>query len=370
MRCTATLAATAAFPLLLAVDPPGRDGRALADDRSPIVLNCDGAGTTIAKPVGDTLFQVQQLWSTNASNGIQSFPGGNFAFVNCTPTLRTPTENTLSCSVFDPVLQSWGEPPIVTTVSSDFLDGPFVNPFNSIGELNGEYLTIFEVGGEGYSFRLRFLDATLAEPGGFPVLIGTTSPTAGAFLVRDVDRPGGASGRTNFTVGMQYDDLCFDFAVTPTQPGGVLVGELRARTLEDGGLCGAVVAENLSVALTPTGPSGRAGGVCSYVVVDPGRCFPPGIPFSAGSTLCLPCAGDCREFPGGVDFVYRNPNPLQSSYIDCLDVKVELAGSECSYGGCTDELPAITILRSPTPSASLAAALSAHPSGTASGPKP
>jgi hypothetical protein len=344
----AVLSWIAAPALLIATEA------ALAQGRSPIVLNFDGAGTTIVKPFADSSFQVQQLWTSNSVNGIQSFSDGSFAFVNCAPSLRTTTEITLSCSIYDATLGRWGEPPVVTTVGFDFLDGPFANPFNSLFELTGDYLTAFQIDEEAYSFRLRLLDAIRAQPGSFPVLVGQTSPeTIQTFLLRNVDLPDGTPEVTNFTIGMQLDDLCVDFDVTPVAPGGALVGTLDARRRNRDGTCGEVLVADRPAAFLPTSGAGRAGTICRYRVVDPGRCAPGPPPFGVGATLCLPCADVCRDFSGAISFVFRNPDFRTSAYIDCLDVSVELTTPQCLHE-CEDGLPAITILQSPGTSAASA----------------
>lgn len=74
---TARARASLAAVCLLLVD----SGSAAAQDRSPIVLNCDGGGTTIVKDLGGSSLQVQQLWTNNSVNGIPSFADGGFAFV-------------------------------------------------------------------------------------------------------------------------------------------------------------------------------------------------------------------------------------------------------------------------------------------------
>jgi hypothetical protein len=319
----------------------GGAATAAAQDRSPIVLNCDGNGTTVVKEFPDSSFQVQQLWTNNSVNGIQAFTDGTFAFVNCTPTLRTLQELDLSCRVFDQTLGSWGEPPITTTVPADFLDGDFANPYNSLFESTGEYLTVFDVGSQSYGFRLRFLDAVLA-PSGAPVLIGETSPEARAFMLRTVDVTGGTSKTTNISVGLQFDDLCADFDLNPTAPGGTLVGTFGARELNADGSCGDVVVADRSAALVPSGSVGQGGAGCPYRVLEVGECSPLA-PFQVGSTICLPCGGTCREFDDDIDIVLQNSFTSASAYVDCRDVVVEPSEGDafqCSQE-CEDGLPAI-----------------------------
>jgi hypothetical protein len=324
---------------------------ARGQDRSPIVLNCDGGGTTIVKDFPDgSQFQVQQLWTNNSVNGIQSFPGGTFAFVNCTPTERNNEDVTLSCSVFDQVLGRWGEPPILNTVGLDFLDGDFSNPFNSLFSWTGEYLTLFDVGEESYSFRIRFVDA-VRTAGSFPVLVGTSNPPAQSFMLRNTDIPDGTTEATNVSVGLQFGDLCVDLDLNAVAPGGTLAGTFGARQLNDDGSCGATVVEDRSAALIPAGGAGAAGAACAYVVSEPGECNPAGF-LSEGTRVCLPCTGTCREFQGDLDLVFGDP-----LYIYCTDVVVERATGECSRA-CDGER-AVSLVADQRTSAAAAAAVAA-----------
>jgi hypothetical protein len=315
---------------------------AAAQDRSPIVLNCDGAGTTVVKELPDSSFQVQQLWTNNSVNGIQAFTDGSFAFVNCTPTVRTLQELELSCRIFDEALGTWGEPPVVSNVPADFLDGDFANPYDSLFGVTGEYLTVFEAAGESYSFRFRFLQAALTAAG-FPVLLGESNPeTRSAFLLRDVDVPGGATDVTNFSLGVQVDDLCLDFDLNPTAPGGTLAGSLQARALLEDGSCGDPVGEERLAAFVPSGSVGEAGATCPYRVLEIGGCSPL-TPFEVGSTICLPCTGACEEPNDDIDIVLANTFNDASAYVDCRDVVVELDEDDDPRCGaeCEDGLPAI-----------------------------
>ena len=352
------LAATASVPWVVTAVLLGAPTGALAQGRSPIVLDCDGAGTTIVKSLGDSRFQVQQRWATNQVNGIQSFADGSFAFVNCTPEARTVTDARLSCSVFDEGLQRWSSTAIATTVGTDFLDGPYLNPLDELGALAGEYLLTFEIGNDGYSFRLRYLDGLLAQ-GGFPVLVGQSAPQSQTFLVRDVDRPDGAQLGTNFTIGIQYENRCFDLGVTPSSVGGVLLGSLTARVRDADGTCGAPIADDQPVALVPSGARERYGR-CRYRVVQRGTCLPADTPEQVRDVLCLFCIDECRELPGKTTFLYSNVNYRQSAYVDCLDFELELETPQCSMENeCEDSIPAVTILTSPA-AAATENALAAH----------
>jgi hypothetical protein len=296
-----------------------------AQDRSPVVLNCDGGGTTLVKDFAGSSFQVQQLWTSNQTNGIQAFDDGTFAFLNCSPTLRTQEEVTLSCSIFDQALGRWGESPVVTTVGLDFLDGDFANPFNSLFEWTGEYLTVFDVGTESYSFRMLFLDAFQTEDG-FPILLGQTNPQSRAFMLRNVDVPGGTTNTTNVSVGMQFDDLCVDLDLNPTAPGATLVGTLGARVLNQDGSCGNLIVENRFAALTPSGGSGRAGSECSYIETDPIDCEPDG-GFERDTIFCLPCTGTCRDFSERVTIAVPSGS---GGYRFCRDIIFNRLDEGCS----------------------------------------
>lgn len=316
--------------------------RASAQGRSPLVLNCDGAGTTIVKNLGGSSFQVQQLWATNAVNGIQSFTDGSFAFVNCTPSLRTRTEQTLSCSVFDAAVGRWGEPPIVTTVGIDFLSGDLENPFNSLPRLTGEYLTIFPLGAEEYTFRMRFLDAVVTQEG-FPLLIGDTSPQSRAFLLRNVDVAEGTTNVTNFSIAMQASSVCFDFDVSPIGSGGILAGTVGGRVLGADGSCGQLIEAGRPVTIVPSSvvpPGGR----CRYRVEEVGRCTPGGEGVRSGDTICLPCTGVCRDFTGDVDIVFQTLAGALRGYDVCEDVVVVRIDPEC-FAECPDGLRSFLSVR-------------------------
>jgi hypothetical protein len=319
--------------------------------RSPIVLNRDGGGTTIVKNLGESSFQVQQLWSNNSVNGIQAFTDGGFAFVSCNPTLRTLQDIELSCSIFDQTLGRWGEPPVATTVPVDFLDGPFANPYNSLFQWTGEYLTTFELGDESYSFRMVFLDAFLTQDG-FPLLIGQTNPESRAFMLRNVDVPGGTTNQTNVSVGMQFDAVCADFDLNVTAPGDVMAGTVGGRVLDPDGSCGELIEENRPVALVPSGEEAEAGASCRYTVVDFGECTPfdPFDEKGIGNTICLPCTGRCRSFPNGITIVAENPFG-DPPYVRCDDVDVEPIDDVCARS--CEGIPAISYGASAPPSASL-----------------
>lgn len=341
--------ALATFPVSIAVLTATE--ATAGGDRSPIVLNFDGTGTTVVKQFPDSSFQAQQLWTSNSVNGIQAFTDGTFAFANCSPTSRTPEEIDLACRIYDQATGSWSEPPIATTVPVDFLDGDFTNPYNSLFEVTGQYLTVFDVGEESFSYRLRFLDGALT-PQGFPLLVGQTNPaTRGAFLLRNVDAPGGTTSVTNFSIAIQTDDLCLDFALSPTAPGSTLVGSFGARERAGDGSCGEVVAEDRPVALVPSGVVAQGGATCPYRVLTVGECSPI-IPYTVGGTLCLPCDGTCREDFGGEDIDIDLALTVQlegtSVYVGCRDVIVELDGDKgepvCGRG-CTEGLLAFPIVQ-------------------------
>jgi hypothetical protein len=326
--------------------------------RSPIVLNYDGTGTTVVMDFPDSSFQAQQLWTNNSVNGIQAFTDGTFAFANCTPTLRTPEDLDLACRIYDEALGSWSEPPVATSVPVDFLDGDFNNPYNSLFEVTGQYLTVFDVGSESYSLRLRFLEAILTQQG-FPILLGQTNPESrSAFLLRNVDVPGGTTNATNFSLGIQIDELCLDFDLNVTAPGATLVGALGARVLESDGSCGDVVVEDRPAALVPSGLISEGGATCPYTVLEVGTCSPVA-PFEVDSTLCLPCDGTCRDFDdNGIAIVMTNTFTDGSAYIDCRGVVVDPQTRGCGRE-CTDGLPAIFF--SPTgSSAELDSAVTTH----------
>jgi hypothetical protein len=320
-------------------------------DRSPIVLNRDGGGTTVVKDFGDSSFQVQQLWSNNTVNGIQSFTDGTFAFVNCAPTLRTLQNVELGCSIFDQTLGRFGEPPVTTTVPVDFLDGPFPNPYNSLFQWTGEYLTVFEIGGESYSFRMRFLDAFETQDG-FPVLIGATNPESRAFMLRNVDVPGGTTDQTNVSVGMQYDGACFDLDLNAVEPGGVLAGWVGGRELNPDGSCGNLIEENRPVALVPSGEEPESGASCHYSITSIGDCTPFD-PFGKETeTVCLPCTGRCPSFPNGITVIVENRIFSEPPYVRCEDMELELVDEVCSRG-CDDGLPGTSVGASAPPAALL-----------------
>jgi hypothetical protein len=343
--------ALALLPTLVAVVATAEMETVAGQGRSPIVLNRDGGGTTVVKDLGDSSFQVQQLWSNNTVNGIQSFSDGDFAFVNCAPTLRTLEDIELSCSIFDQTLGTWGEPPVTTTVPLDFLDGPFANPYNSLFQWTGEYLTVFELGGESYSFRMRFLEAFETQDG-FPILIGATNPESRAFMLRNVDVPGGTTDQTNVSVGMQYDGACFDLDLNPGEPGGVLTGWVGGRELNADGSCGNLIEENRPVALVPSGEEPEAGASCRYSVRNIGDCIPVD-PFPKEDVpVCLPCTGSCPFFPNGVTLIVENQIFSEPAYVRCEDMEIELVDEVCSRG-CDDGIPATSVGASTPPAALL-----------------
>jgi hypothetical protein len=303
---------------------------ALAQGRSPIVLNFDGSGTTIVKPVSEgSYFQVQQLWSNNTVNGLQSFADGSYAFLNCLPDRRTNDDVTLNCRIYDQAANVWQEPPIVTTVTRDFLDGPFSNSYNSLFEWTGEYLTAFDIEDQSFSFRVRFLDA-ISTPTISPVLLGQTTPaTDQAFMLRNTDSPDGTTEATNATIGMQFSSFCVDFDLQPSAPGGTLAGTMGARRRNGDGSCGETIVENRSAAFVPTGGAGVAGTYCSYRVVEIGRCSTGGA-LNVGDRVCLPCSGACRQFTQDIDVTFAGaPGTV------CQDIVVEVDEDQEPGGVCS-----------------------------------
>src|SRR5262249_60469104 len=125
----------------------------------------------------------------------------------------------------------------------------------------GHHLTSPEIATPATAYRIRLLDAGQAAAG-FPYLIGTTNPpTLQSFLFRNTDLPNGTTDITNFTFGMQTNDYCIDFKVTPSTPGGPLVGTYHVSE-RNGSSCGDPVQEDRSAVLIPSGGAGAAGTFC------------------------------------------------------------------------------------------------------------
>jgi hypothetical protein len=303
-------------------------GQAPAQRQSVIVENRDGSGTTIVKVFEDIQqeWTISNIWPTNQANGVVREADGSTVNISCNPTHRTNQEFTLDCFPYDSAGQQWSPVPIVTTVGADFLNGPYVNDYNSLFALPGEYVTILEFPPDvSQSYRIRFLDAA-ENTAGVLFLVGQTLPeTRVAFLFRNTDLPDGTGELTNFTLGMQTDDFCIDMDLIPTEPGRSLAGTFGVRELEEGGTCGALVTENRSATLIPSGGSGVAGTYCRYIVEQVGECVPAGA-LSAGDAICLPCGGLCRDFTEDLDVAFASG----AEYSLCDNIVVGEPELDCS----------------------------------------
>jgi len=178
-----------------------------------------------------------------------------------------------------------------------------------------------EAPGLSQAYRLQFLAARQAV-GGFPVLIGATNPpTDAAFLLRDLDTPGGAALASNFTLGMQTGEFCLDLHLTPSTPGGSLVGTMDVRPQTETG-CGDLLVAGRSTAVVPSGDDGSAGNGCAYELLSEADCLEA---LAGQDTICLRCVDSCPDFENPIVFVETG-----AGYADCGAISIQrVEGATC-----------------------------------------